>query len=60
MTKYRLQKQMLTEMIDKDIFNQVKAYAFDYADNSLERNVYPTKEGCHSFCFIFCKSKKTN
>ncbi len=44
MTEYRLQKQMLTEMIDKGIFNQVKAYAFDYADNSLERNVYPTEE----------------
>ena len=35
---------MRNEMIDKEIFNQVKEYAFDYADNSLERNVYPTDE----------------
>ncbi|MBT7996154.1 MAG: aspartate aminotransferase family protein [Bacteroidetes bacterium] len=44
MTKSNLHKQMRNEMIDKEIFNQVKEYAFDYADNSLERNVYPTDE----------------
>lgn len=30
--------------MDKDIFHQVKEYAFDYADKALERNVYPTDE----------------
>ena len=44
MTKYNLHKQMRDEMIEKEIFNQIKEYAFDYADNSLERNVYPTED----------------
>ena len=44
MGKINLQTQMHQEMIDKKIFNQVKEYAFDYADKALERNVYPTKE----------------
>ena len=35
---------MQQEMIDKQIFNQVKAYAFDYLDKSSERNVFPTDE----------------
>ena len=43
MTENYLQKQMQNEMIDKEIFNQVKEYAFDYIDKSLERNVYPTE-----------------
>jgi glutamate/tyrosine decarboxylase-like PLP-dependent enzyme len=48
MKKNNLQKQMQNEMIDKEIFNQVKDYAFDYADKSLERNVYPTYEAIKS------------
>lgn len=44
MTKNTLQRQMQKEMVDKEIFNQVKDYAFDYADKALERNVYPTDE----------------
>ena len=44
MTENYLQKQMRNEMIAKGIFNQVKEYAFDYVDKSLERNVYPTKD----------------
>jgi glutamate/tyrosine decarboxylase-like PLP-dependent enzyme len=44
MTEKNLHKQMRQEMIDKKIFNQVKEYAFDYADKALERNVYPTDE----------------
>lgn len=39
-----LREQMFKEMIDKKIFNQVRDYAFEYADNSLERKVYPTEE----------------
>ncbi len=44
MTDKKLYKQMHQEMIDKKIFNQVKEYAFEYADKALERNVYPTDE----------------
>ena len=39
-----IREQMFHEMLDKNIFNQVKEYAFNYADNSLDRNVYPTQE----------------
>lgn len=35
---------MFHEMSDKSIFNQVKQYAFDYADKSLDRNVYPAND----------------
>ncbi|NMH86277.1 pyridoxal phosphate-dependent decarboxylase family protein [Flavivirga algicola] len=43
MAENNLQEQMQKEMIEKDIFNQIKAYAFDYADKSLERHVFPTE-----------------
>jgi glutamate/tyrosine decarboxylase-like PLP-dependent enzyme len=39
-----IREQMFHEMLDKSIFNQVKEYAFNYADNSMDRNVYPTQE----------------
>jgi glutamate/tyrosine decarboxylase-like PLP-dependent enzyme len=39
-----LQEKMFQEMEQKDIFRQAQKYAFDYADNVLERNVYPTPE----------------
>jgi glutamate/tyrosine decarboxylase-like PLP-dependent enzyme len=42
--KGNIRKKMFQEMIDKNIFNQVKEYAFNYVDNSLDRNVYPTKK----------------
>ena len=35
---------MIHEMSDKSIFNQVKEYAFEFADASLNRNVFPTPE----------------
>ena len=44
MTSDTLQKQMQAEMVDKEIFNQAKEHAFDYAGKALERNVYPTNE----------------
>lgn len=44
MKKNNLYEKMRLEIIDKKIFNQVKDYAFEYADGSLERNVYPTEE----------------
>jgi len=31
-------------MAAKDIFEQAKGYAFDYADKALERNVFPTDD----------------
>jgi len=43
---------MFYEMLDKSIFNQVKEYAFDYVDKSLERNVYPTKEALENLRFF--------
>ena len=39
-----LQQAMFQEMGQKEIFEQAKDYAFDYADKALERNVYPTPE----------------
>jgi Glutamate decarboxylase and related PLP-dependent proteins len=42
--KIDIREKMFHEMINKSIFNQVKEYAFEYADNSLDRNVYPTHE----------------
>lgn len=50
--KSNLNSQMQKEMIDKAIFNQAKNYAFDYADKSLERNVYPTKEALENLKFF--------
>jgi glutamate/tyrosine decarboxylase-like PLP-dependent enzyme len=44
MKEKNLQRQMQQEMIEKKIFNQAREYAFDYADKSLERNVFPTEE----------------
>ena len=39
-----LQAKMFHEMKEKDIFRQAQEYAFDYADNVLKRNVYPTSD----------------
>jgi len=43
MTK-SLQDKMFGEMESKDIFEQAKSYAFDYADKALQRNVFPTDD----------------
>ena len=43
MTK-NMQKKMFEEMESKDIFEQAKGYAFDYADKALERNVFPSDD----------------
>ena len=42
--KSDIREKMFREMSEKSIFNQVKDYAFEYADNSLNRNVFPTQE----------------
>lgn len=39
-----LQQKMFEEMKHKDIFEQAKDYAFDYAEKAFERNVYPTDQ----------------
>jgi glutamate/tyrosine decarboxylase-like PLP-dependent enzyme len=39
-----IREMMFNEMSEKNIFNQAKEYAFEYADKSLTRNVFPTKE----------------
>ena len=39
-----IREKMFHEMKDKSIFNQVKDYAFSFADDSLTRNVFPTPE----------------
>ncbi len=43
-TTENIRERMFREMIDKSIFSQVRDYAFEYADNSLARNVFPTPE----------------
>ena len=37
-----LQDKMFQEMRDKEIFDQAQQHAYDYLDNALERNVFPT------------------
>ncbi len=39
-----IRESMIHEMSDKGIFNQVKEYAFEFADTSLNRNVFPTPD----------------
>lgn len=39
-----LRQQMFNELIEKQLFNQAREYAFDYAEKAFERNVYPTAE----------------
>lgn len=39
-----IRAKMFSEMSDKTIFDQVKDYAFEYAESSLTRNVFPDQE----------------
>lgn len=47
-----IREKMFHEMLDKSIFNQAKEYAFNYTDNSLDRNVYPTQEAIDGLKFF--------
>ena len=38
-----IQNNMFLEMEEKEIFEQVKGFAFDYLDNSLKRRVFPSE-----------------
>jgi glutamate/tyrosine decarboxylase-like PLP-dependent enzyme len=40
----KLQEKMFNEMEQKNISRQAPKYAFDYADNVLEPNVYPASD----------------
>jgi glutamate/tyrosine decarboxylase-like PLP-dependent enzyme len=44
MSEDNIRETMFHEMKDKRIFNLAKDYAFEYADTSNKRNVFPTKE----------------
>lgn len=39
---------MNLQMVEKEIFDQAKKYAFDYADKAINRNVFPTNEAINS------------
>lgn len=42
--KNTLQENMFQEMRNKEIFNQVQDYSFNYLENIFERNVFPTQK----------------
>ena len=42
--KNTLQENMFQEVRNKEIFNQVQEYSFNYLENIFERNVFPTQE----------------
>jgi hypothetical protein len=46
-TKDDIRERMFHEMKDKHIFNLVREYAFEYADNAPDRNVFPTPEAMY-------------
>ena len=37
-----IQDKMFQEIRNKEIFNQVQQYSFEYLENIFDRNVYPT------------------
>jgi glutamate/tyrosine decarboxylase-like PLP-dependent enzyme len=51
-SKINIREMMFREMVDKDIFNQAKDYAYEYADKALERNVYPTEDAIAGLKFF--------
>ncbi len=40
----KLQQRMFLEIRNKEIFNQVQRYSFEYMETIFERNVFPTKK----------------
>jgi hypothetical protein len=47
MSDNELRERMFREMNDKKIFTKAMEYAFEYADQALDRNVYPTEQAQH-------------
>jgi len=39
-----LREEMFQQIEDKKVFEDAKKYAYDYLDNALERNVFPSKQ----------------
>ena len=39
-----IQDKMFQEIRNKEIFNQVQQYSFEYLENIFDRNVYPTEK----------------
>ncbi|MCX6055562.1 MAG: pyridoxal-dependent decarboxylase [Chloroflexi bacterium] len=39
-----LQEEMLSQFHDKSLFEQTKAYAYEYMDGIFDRNIFPTDE----------------
>ena len=39
-----IREKMFLEIKDKDLFKRAGDYALEYAENSLDRNVFPDKE----------------
>jgi hypothetical protein len=37
-------KKVMTSKKHRDLFEQVKSYAYDYMDNACERAVFPTED----------------
>ena len=44
MKSKKLREEMLLEMENKELFEQAKGYAYEYAESVAERNVFPTDE----------------
>ena len=44
MSTLNIREKMFRELLDRNLFNKVSEYAFEYADNVLDRNVYPSAE----------------
>ena len=43
-----LQEQMFLDMKRKEIFKQAQSFAFNYAENAGERNVFPADEAINN------------
>lgn len=42
--KPTIQQQMFAQMQNKQLFEQAQGYAYEYADNALARNVFPSEQ----------------
>ncbi len=43
-----IHQQMFQQMQSKQLFEQAKQYAYEYADDALERNVYPSSQALNN------------
>lgn len=55
-----IQDQMFAEMKAKYLFEQAKSYAFEYADQSTERNIYPHPEALKNLSHFIEKLPQTS